>query len=205
MADQITDDVKNLEVTENSEASETNETNLNYKAPAKKTLEEIANQDANDESLVKYKQQLLGDMKDIAFDASDPRKVIVVQIEIHSPELTEPKVVKLREGDKDDFEVTIKEGAEYHIELVYHVQHEIVSGLRYSQKLSRKGIPVGKENVMIGSYAPRKEHYIYKSDEEDAPKGMMARGTYKVQSQFLDDDKTVHAEFSWKIKIDKAW
>jgi len=200
MADKITDDVKNLEISENDETS------LNYKAPAKKTLEEIASQDANDESLVKYKQQLLGDMKDIAFDASDPRKVIVVQIEIHSPELTTPKTVKLRESSNtDDFEVTIKEGAEYHIELIYHVQHEIVSGLRYSQKLTRKGIPVGKENVMIGSYAPRKEHYTYKSDEEDAPKGMMARGTYKVNSQFLDDDKHVHAEFQWKIKIDKSW
>jgi len=203
MADQVANDVKNLEISENNEESESN---LNYKAPAKKTLEEIASQDANDESLVKYKQQLLGDMKDIAFDANDPRKVIVVQIEIHSPELTEPKVVKLRgANDNEDFEVTIKEGAEYHIELIYHVQHEIVSGLRYSQKLSRKGIPMGKENVMIGSYAPRKDHYTYKSDEEDAPKGMMARGTYKVHSQFLDDDKVVHAEFHWKIKIDKSW
>jgi len=203
MADQVANDVKSLEISENNEESESN---LNYKAPAKKTLEEIASQDANDESLVKYKQQLLGDMKDIAFDANDPRKVIVVQIEIHSPELTEPKVVKLRgANDNEDFEVTIKEGAEYHIELIYHVQHEIVSGLRYSQKLSRKGIPMGKENVMIGSYAPRKDHYTYKSDEEDAPKGMMARGTYKVHSQFLDDDKVVHAEFHWKIKIDKSW
>merc|ERR1711976_65090 len=198
MADQVAEKVENLELED--------EQNLNYKAPAKKTLEEIANQDANDESLVKYKQQLLGDMKDIAFDANDPRKVIVVQIEIHSPELIEPKVVKLRgAGENEDFEVTIKEGAEYHIELIYHVQHEIVSGLRYSQKLSRKGIPMGKENVMIGSYAPRKDHYTYKSDEEDAPKGMMARGTYKVHSQFLDDDKVVHAEFHWKIKIDKSW
>jgi len=197
MADQVAEKVENLELED--------EQNLNYKAPAKKTLEEIANQDANDESLVKYKQQLLGDMKDIAFDASDPRKVIVVQVEIHSPELDTPKVIKLLDNTENDFEVTIKEGAEYHVEMVYHVQHEIVSGLRYAQKLSRKGIPVGKDNVMIGSYAPRKEHYTYKSDDEDAPKGMMARGSYKVHSQFLDDDKVVHCEFHWKIKIDKSW
>jgi len=76
MADQVANDVKNLEISENEDNSE----NLNYKAPAKKTLEEIANQDANDESLVKYKQQLLGDMNDIAFDASDPRKVIVSRL-----------------------------------------------------------------------------------------------------------------------------
>ena len=31
-----------------------------YKAPAQKTLDEIKNLDADDESLVKYKQQLLG-------------------------------------------------------------------------------------------------------------------------------------------------
>lgn len=31
-----------------------------YKAPAQKTLDEIKNLDADDESLVKYKEQLLG-------------------------------------------------------------------------------------------------------------------------------------------------
>ena len=50
MADQVAEKVENLELED--------EQNLNYKAPAKKTLEEIANQDANDESLVKYSKNL---------------------------------------------------------------------------------------------------------------------------------------------------
>ena len=52
------------------------ETAENYKAPAQKSMGEIANLDSNDESLVKYKQALLGDMNDIAFDVNDPRRVI---------------------------------------------------------------------------------------------------------------------------------
>lgn len=43
-----------------------------YKAPAQKTLDEIKNLDADDESLVKYKEQLLG----AAAAASGKLKVI---------------------------------------------------------------------------------------------------------------------------------
>lgn len=38
------------------------ETSLNYKAPEKKSLQEIQEMDKNDESLNKYKQALLGNM-----------------------------------------------------------------------------------------------------------------------------------------------
>ena len=57
------------------------------------------------------------------------------------------------------------------IEVKYHVQHEIVSGLKYNHTVKRKGLPVDKVNEMIGSYAPRKEIYTYKTDEEEAPSG----------------------------------
>jgi len=176
----------------------------NYKGPAQKSLAEIVNQDAADESLVKYKQALLGDMNDLAYDKDDPRHVIVVQIEIHSEERGEPEVIELAGKDKV-FTVRIKEGAQYQVKVKYHVQHEIVSGLRYKQKVSRKGIKVDSDNVMIGSYAPRKEAYVYKSELEEAPSGMLYRGTYDVKSAFLDDDNVVHASFEWKIEIAKSW
>lgn len=177
----------------------------NYKGPAQKSLAEIVNQDAGDESLVKYKQALLGDMNDLAYDKSDPRKVIVVQIEIHSDELPTPKIIEMAGKTDKTFSVKIKEGSKYCVKVKYHVQHEIVSGLRYRQKVSRKGLPIDNDTVMIGSYAPRKDHYLYTSDDEEAPSGMLFRGTYDVKSAFLDDDSVVHTQFSWKIEIAKNW
>lgn len=43
------------------EGEEEEETNLGYTPPAPKSLKEIQEQDKDDESLLKYKQMLLGD------------------------------------------------------------------------------------------------------------------------------------------------
>ena len=98
----------------------------------------------------------------------------MTHIEIHSPELETPTVLAVQ-GNIEELKKTpikIKEKSLYHIEVRYHVQHEIVAGLKYEQVVSRKGIRVDKDKVMIGSYGPRKEHYTYKSEEEEAPSGI---------------------------------
>ena len=58
---------------------------------------------------------------------------------------------------------------------------------------------------MIGSYGPRKENYVYKSTEEEAAKGMLARQSYHVKSKFVDDDKVCHISWEWKFEIGKDW
>lgn len=50
-----------------------------YKPPAQKTLDEMRELDKNDESLNKWKEQLLKNVATTA-TASDPRKVIVVSL-----------------------------------------------------------------------------------------------------------------------------
>ena len=52
------------------------ETVANYKAPAKKTIQELETLDADDESLVSYKKQLLN-VDEGACPDGDPRLVIV--------------------------------------------------------------------------------------------------------------------------------
>lgn len=49
---------------------------------------------------------------------------------------------------------TIKEGAKFHIKVVFQVNHEVLSGLKYLQVVKRKGIRVSKDEEMLGSYAP---------------------------------------------------
>ena len=64
---------------------------------------------------------------------------------------------------------------------------------------------VAKQNYMVGSYGPKADPHSYVTPVDEAPKGMLARGSYKVKSKFLDDDKNVHLEWDWSFDIKKDW
>ncbi|CAM9196397.1 unnamed protein product, partial [Lampetra fluviatilis] len=85
------------------------------------------------------------------------------------------------------------------------VNREIVSGLRYIQNTHRKGVKVDKANYMVGSYGPRVSEHEFVTPPEEAPRGLLARGTYSLRSQFTDDDKTDHLSWEWNLKIHKEW
>ncbi|XP_066270890.1 rho GDP-dissociation inhibitor 1-like [Branchiostoma lanceolatum] len=99
----------------------------------------------------------------------------------------------------------IKEGVEYRIKIIFRVQHEIVAGLRYHQVITRKGVKVDKSTYMVGSYGPKKTEHSYMTPVEEAPKGMLQRGHYKVNSKLIDDDKNVILEWDWAFDIKKYW
>lgn len=103
---------------------------------------------------------------------------------------------------------TIKEGCRYQMKAIFSVQHEVLSGLKYVQVLKRKGIRVGKDEEMIGSYPPNtsdKPTYEKKFALEEAPSGMIARGHYDAVSRFVDDDDHTHLTFEWSFDITKDW
>lgn len=52
---------------------------------------------------------------------------------------------------------TIKEGAEYSMRVKFRVQHEVISGLRYLQRVKWKGMKVDTSEEMMGSFAPNTE------------------------------------------------
>lgn len=58
---------------------------------------------------------------------------------------------------------------------------------------------------MVGSFAPKTEIQSYTTAAEDAPSGMMARGSYTVHSLFTDDDKNEHLKWEWTFEIKKDW
>ncbi len=41
--------------------------------------------------------------------------------------------------------------------------------------------------------------------EEEAPSGLLARGSYQATTKFVDDDKVVHLQFPWSFEIKKVW
>lgn len=177
-----------------------------YVAPAEKKLDDIINMDQDDESLVKYKETLLAGVDPDAAPKDDPRRVVVQEMSFISSGREDITLDLTGDLSKlKDKPVVVKEGVEFKLKIKFKVQHEIVSGLRYHHVVSRKGITVDKQSYMVGSYGPKAESQFSVCPSDEAPKGMVARGHYKVKSKFLDDDKNIHLQWEWSMDIKKDW
>ncbi|XP_054614960.1 rho GDP-dissociation inhibitor 1 [Dunckerocampus dactyliophorus] len=187
-------------------ANEETDCAVNYKAPAQKSLVEIQEMDKDDESLRKYKEALLGNVSALA-DPNTPN-IQVTRMTLVCDSAPNALVLDLQ-GDLDSFKknpFVLKEGVDYRIKISFKVNREIVSGLKYIQQSFRKGVKVDKSDYMVGSYGPRpSEEYEYTTTVEEAPKGMLARGTYNIKSKFTDDDKHDHLSWEWSLTIKKDW
>ncbi|ORZ41622.1 immunoglobulin E-set [Catenaria anguillulae PL171] len=175
-----------------------------YKAPAKKTVEELAQLDQEDESLRKWKESLGISVA----PADDPRKVIVMALAMEVKDRDDVVLDLSSQQNIDKVKnsiVSIKEGAEYRLKIRFRIQHDVVSGLKYLHVVKRKGIKVDRAEEMIGSYGPQADPYEKKFHPEEAPSGMLARGLYEVRSKFVDDDGITHLEWDWQFKISKDW
>lgn len=103
---------------------------------------------------------------------------------------------------------TLKEGCLYKTKIKFRVQHELVTGLKWINSVSRMGAAVEEDKTMIGSFPPRQEVHVVEIPNkswEEAPKGMLARGTYKGKVKFVDDDNKIHAEYTYKFHIKSDW
>ncbi|XP_048411135.1 rho GDP-dissociation inhibitor 1 [Stegostoma tigrinum] len=181
------------------------ESTVTYKAPAQKTLEEIEELDKDDESLRKYKEVLLGNRSKIV-DPNVPN-VQVTRLTLVCACAPQPLELDLT-GDVEKLKnnsFALKEGVEYKIKISFKVNKEIVSGLKYVQTTSRRGIKIDKTEYMVGSYGPRDTEYEFVTSQEEAPKGMLVRGTYTVKSLFTDDDRHTHLAWEWQLNIKKDW
>ncbi|XP_028311888.1 rho GDP-dissociation inhibitor 1 [Gouania willdenowi] len=184
---------------------------INYKAPAKKTLQEISEMDKDDESLRKYKETLLGfSSAEVTADPNAPNvQVTKMTLVVCNAENAPKDVVIDLTGNLVELKnnpFVLKEGVEYKIKISFKVNKEIVSGLRYCQQSYRKGIKLDKSDYMVGSYGPRPaQEYEFLTTMEEAPKGMIARGTYNIKSKFTDDDKHDHLSWEWSLTIKKDW
>lgn len=88
-------------------------------------------------------------------------------------------------------------------QVTFKVQHDIVSALRFENTIKKTVIPVDKMNFMMGSYGPKDEAYVFKSQAFTAPSGMLARGKYNCNTKFVDDDKKNHLDLNYTLAIAK--
>ncbi|GMH81230.1 hypothetical protein TL16_g08866 [Triparma laevis f. inornata] len=205
--DENVDDVANVDEAKGLGQNPAEKATISDKASA--NVEELMKADAGDESLRKYKEQLLGKAaKGDLGDTSDARKVVVTEFKVvfedkGSPDLafnldTEKGVAKLT---ADGLE--LKEGAGFRFELKFRVNHEILTGLKFVNK-TKKGIFSQSEEVVIGSFAPATEPYSFAFPRygfNNAPSGMMFRGMYKAIDKFTDSDGNDHLSYEYKVKI----
>ncbi|EGP84719.1 unnamed protein product [Zymoseptoria tritici ST99CH_1A5] len=181
-----------------------------FKVGEKKTIDEYQQLDQNDESLRKWKESLgIGSGTPIA-DPSDQRRVVILSLGLEvegRPDI----VLDLQKAsaleDLKNHPFTIKEGATFRMKARFRVQHQILSGMKYVQVVSRAGLK-NKSQEMIGSYSPNttdKPEYEKKFEADTAPSGMIARGKYKAVSKFIDDDNQTHLQFDWAFEVKKEW
>jgi len=182
-----------------------------FKVGEKKTIDEYQKLDQEDEALNRWKASLgLGSGTPVS-DPNDPRKCVIKSLALEVEGRPDITIDLSAPGAVDSLKskpFTIKEGCRYQMKAVFVVQHEVLSGLKYVQALKRKGMRIGKDQEMIGSYPPNttdKPRHEKKFAPEEAPSGMLARGHYDAVSKFVDDDDVTHLKFEWSFDITKDW
>ncbi|KAL0488537.1 hypothetical protein AKO1_015783 [Acrasis kona] len=180
----------------------------NFVPPPKETIDQILNKDVEDESLRKYKEKLLGQAAKGVPKTDDPRLVVIKSFGVTFPNKEHADIIreldtKQKEEDLKKSAIVIKEGSDYQFVVCFKVQHEIVSALKFSNSVYKASIRVEKKDHMIGSFAPSDVENTWKSPIFSAPSGLLARGSYKANTKFIDDDKKTHLELDYAISIQK--
>ena len=187
-----------------------------YNAPVAKSINELLSaegKDGEDDALQRYKASLLGAAAaGGGVKTGDVRRVIIKEISVifntdsHPPITFDLTNEALLAGG---INFTLKEGCEYRMRLSFIVQNEIVSGLTYKNVVTRGPLPSVKTKEMLGSYGPdpSKVNVVEfpRREWDEAPSGMMLRGTYGAKTTFVDDDGKEHLNFSYKFNIAKDW
>ncbi|KAK6947012.1 Rho protein GDP-dissociation inhibitor [Dillenia turbinata] len=129
-----------------SEASlygtEDEEFEANLQLGPKVSLKEELEKDKDDESLRRWKEQLLGSVDVDSVGETNEPDVKILSITICSagrPDL----VLPIPEGgDPKGLWFTLKEGSKYRLKITFKVSNNLVSGLRYTNTVWKTGIKV---------------------------------------------------------------
>ncbi|KAH9287964.1 hypothetical protein KI387_032081, partial [Taxus chinensis] len=136
-----------------------------------------------DESLRRWKEQLLGCVDyDSAEEKMEPEVTFqsLGIISSGNPEIKFPlPLVK----SSNDISLTLKEGCNYYVKFSFMVHHNIVCGLSYVNTVWKAGLKVDHIRHMVGTFSPRREPYVHDLEEETAPSGVLARGSYMAKTK----------------------
>ncbi|GMJ01273.1 SUPERCENTIPEDE1 [Hibiscus trionum] len=189
--------------TQEGEEEEDDESSLHL--GPQRTLKEQLEKDKDDESLRKWKEQLLGgvDINNIG-ETLEP-EVKFLSVAIVSPDRADIVLAIPEDGKPHGLWFTLKEASHYRLKFTFQVSNNIVSGLRYTNTVWKTGVKVYSTKEMIGTFSPQLEPYTHEMPEETAPSGFLARGSYTAKTKFLDDDNKCYLEINYTFDIKKDW
>ncbi|KAL6909715.1 hypothetical protein ACP4OV_001374 [Aristida adscensionis] len=175
------------------------------------SIKEQLDKDKDDESLRRWKEQLLGTVDLSSIGETLEPDVKIRSLAIVSPGRAEmvlplplPAEPSAGGGGKGPW-FTLKEGSAYRLKFTFSVADNIVSGLRYTNTVWKTGIKVDSTKEMLGTFSPQAESYTYLTPEETTPSGIFARGSYSARTKFLDDDRKCYLEINYTFHIRREW
>ncbi|ETK88096.1 hypothetical protein F441_07734 [Phytophthora nicotianae CJ01A1] len=176
-----------------------------------KSVDELLAKDAEDESLRKYKEQLLGSAAHgDRGDANDTRRVVVEEFKVEFEDGRENIVYNLDTLEGVEHMRTtpfvMAEGSRYRFVISFRINQAIVSGLRFRNKVKKTVLSTNDE-IVLGSYAPRSENYVFvfpRHEWMEAPSGLFYRGKYMGRFIFVDDDHVEHLKLFYTFEIKRG-
>ncbi|XP_027338849.1 rho GDP-dissociation inhibitor 1-like isoform X3 [Abrus precatorius] len=145
------------------------------------TLKEQLEKDKDDESLRRWKEQLLGSVDINSVGETLEPDVKILSLAIKAADRPDIVLPIPEGGNPKGLWFTLKEGSRYRLMFAFQVENNIVSGLKYSNTVWKTGIKVDSTKEMIGTFSPQAEPYTHEMPEETTPSGMFARGTYSAK------------------------
>ncbi|KAG9447466.1 hypothetical protein H6P81_013596 [Aristolochia fimbriata] len=174
---------------------------LGPQVPLKEQLE----LDKDDESLRRWKEQLLGSVDLNAVGEHSEPEVQIVSLTIITPERPDLVLPIPFSANDKGYAFALKDGSKYRLKFTFVVSNNIVSGLKYTNTVWKTGVRVESTRVMLGTFSPQTEPYTYELEEETTPSGLFARGSYSARSKFVDDDGKCYLDISYYFEIRKDW
>lgn len=190
-----------LYATDHEEEDDDNKLDLGPQCSLKAQLEK----DKDDESLRRWKEQLLGsvDLNNVE-EVLEP-DVKILSLSILSAGRSDIVLPIPSDGKPKGPWFTLKEGSRYQLRFAFQVSDNIVSGLKYTNTVWKTGMKVDSSKEMLGTFSPQMEPYVHEMPEETTPSGLFARGSYSARSRFLDDDNKCYLEINYTFDIRKEW
>ncbi|OWM83341.1 hypothetical protein CDL15_Pgr012822 [Punica granatum] len=169
------------------------------------TLKEHFEKDKDDESLRRWKEQLLGSVDFSSVGETLEPEVKFLSLAILSPGRSDIVLSIPENGKPKGLWFTLKEGSRYNLKFSFQVKNNIVSGLKYTNTVWKTGVKVDSSKEMVGTFSPQSEPYTHVMPEETTPSGMFARGSYSARTKFVDDDNKCYLEINYTFDIRKEW
>ncbi|PIN20548.1 Rho GDP-dissociation inhibitor [Handroanthus impetiginosus] len=178
---------------------------LNIQLGPKLTIREHLEKDKDDESLRRWKEQLLGGVDASAVEENQEPDVKIMSLTILSPGRPDLVLPVPEDGNPKGLWFTLKEGSHYRLRFSIKVSNDIVCGLKYINTVWKTGIKVDSSKQMLGTFSPQVEPYTHEMAEETTPSGIFARGSYSARTKFVDDDNKCYLEINYTFDIQKDW